>query len=861
VPVAHLLAELRGRYPVERVFTEPARLAPYESDALTAFSARPEAVVLADSREEVIDLVRLCHREGVPFVARGSGTSLSGGSLPVEGGIVIGLNRLNRVLRVDPVDRVAVVQPGVINANVTAAAAPHGLFYAPDPSSQSVCTIGGNIAFNSGGAHCLKHGMTSNHVLAIEAVLPDGELVRLGSGGVEPAGPDWLGLFVGSEGLFGVALEVTLRLLPVPEATRTVLAAYPSLEAAGDTVAATIAAGILPVAMEIMDALAIQAAESSVKPGYPETPALLIVELDGERDAVEADFQRLEAVIAASGATEVRATQDADERALIWKGRKSAFSAVGWLSPDYIVQDGCVPRTRLGEALATIEELSRRQGLRVANVFHAGDGNLHPLILFDGAEPGAVERAEALAGEILDLCVELGGSITGEHGVGIEKRAFLPHMFAPEDLAVMRRLREAIDPAELANRGKMLPTSGDDGHRPEASATPDGQAPPPGLPADGEPDSPADAPEVAALREAMRDAAEAGMRVLPRGAGTKAPLSEPPDGAVTLDLASLRGIVQHDPGELTLTALAGTPVRELEDRLSVHGQYLPFDPMLAAAGATLGGVVAAGTSGSGRYRHGGVRDFVIGVRFLDGTGELISGGGRVVKNAAGFDLPKLLVGSLGRLGVIVQVALKVLPVPVAWGTLRADTEDLPAALEAVARLSTAGLDLEAVDLEPPGRLWVRLGGPGPDLERRLTRVENVLGVEVEQLTGSTEAEPWAAARELTWAPDGASVAKIATTPRRVPELDAVLARAGATRRYAAGGHLCWVAWPEREPLAALDSELRRLGVTGIRLTGPPGAPLVGAMRGGEFAARARRGLDPDGAFAELPQPADTLVSV
>ncbi|HEX5893706.1 MAG TPA: FAD-binding protein, partial [Solirubrobacterales bacterium] len=338
--VGELLTSLRDRYPAERVLVEPSRLAPYESDALTAFRARPEAVVLADSREEVIELVSLCHREGVPFVARGSGTSLSGGSLPVEGGIVIGLNRLNRVLRVEPADRIAVVEPGAINAEVSAAAAPHGLFYAPDPSSQSVCTIGGNIAFNSGGAHCLKHGMTSNHVLAIEAVLPDGEVVRLGTGSAEPAGPDWLGVFVGSEGLFGIALEVTLRLLPLPEDTRTVLAAYPTLEAAGDAVAATIAAGILPVAMEIMDSLAIRAAESSVKPGYPDVPALLIVELDGERDLVEADFERLSAVIRDSGPTEVRSTADPDERAMIWKGRKSAFSAVGWLSPDYIVQDG-----------------------------------------------------------------------------------------------------------------------------------------------------------------------------------------------------------------------------------------------------------------------------------------------------------------------------------------------------------------------------------------------------------------------------------------------------------------------------------------------------------------------------------------
>jgi glycolate oxidase len=848
VAVGELLTSLRGSYPAERVLVEPSRLAPYESDALTAFSARPEAVVLADSREEVIELVSLCHREGVPFVARGSGTSLSGGSLPVEGGIVIGLNRLNRILRVEPADRIAVVEPGVINAKVSAAAAPHGLFYAPDPSSQSVCTIGGNIAFNSGGAHCLKHGMTSNHVLAIEAVLPDGEVVRLGTGSAEPAGPDWLGGFVGSEGLFGIALEITLRLLPLPEATRTVLAAYPNLEAAGDAVAATIAAGILPVAMEIMDSLAIQAAESSVKPGYPDVPALLIVELDGERDLVEADFERLSAVIRDSGPTEVRSTADPDERAMIWKGRKSAFSAVGWLSPDYIVQDGCVPRTRLGEALATIERLSAEHGLRVANVFHAGDGNLHPLILFDGREPGAVDRAHALAGEILDLCVQLGGSITGEHGIGMEKRAFLERMFGPSDLELMRRLRAAIDPAALANRGKMLPAA--NGDRSPSGGPSAGQRPGAG---DGDGNRAATElagdPRVEGLREALEAAHREGSRVLPRGGGTKPALSTPVNGVSSLELGDLRGIVRYDPEDLTLTALAGTPVGELAEALAGNGQHLPFDPPLVSAGATLGGVVASGTSGPGRHRHGGVRDFVVGARFLDGTGELIMGGGQVVKNAAGFDLPKLLVGSLGRLGVIVELSLKVLPAPPAWGTVRADAGELEAALEAAARLGAAGLDVEALDLEPPGRLWVRLGGPAEGLERRLARVEDSLGIAAERLLGDDEAEPWSVARELDWAPAGTQLAKLATSPGRVPELEASLAPAGAVRRYSAGCHLCWVAWPGDRPASALDSIARELALSGVWLTGSPDSPLLGVAAGGAFATRVRRGLDPSGVLA------------
>ncbi|MDE3134305.1 MAG: FAD-binding protein [Acidobacteriota bacterium] len=440
----------------ERLLTGPAELAAFGSDGLTAFNQRPLAVVMPESQDEVVSAVRACHAAGIPFVARGSGTSLSGGSVPVAGGIVIALNRMNRVLSVDPETRTAVVQPGVINLHVSAAAAKHGLQYAPDPSSQSVCSIGGNVAFNSGGAHCLKHGMTANHVLGMTVVLPDGELVELGCSHSGSVGPDWTGMFCGCEGLFGIAVEVTLRLIPIPEAVCTSLAAYESLEAAGNAVARIVREGLLPVAMEIMDALAMEAAEASVKPGYPECRALLIVELEGESEVVDSTRLLLDRLLDESGALHLRSTSDPDERALIWKGRKSAFSAVGWLSPDFIVQDGVVPRTRLGEALAEIDRMSAEAGIRVANVFHAGDGNLHPLILYDGREPGAADRAHELAGEILRLCISLGGSITGEHGVGLEKREYLPLMFSGDDLEMMHRIRRAIDPMQLANRGKML---------------------------------------------------------------------------------------------------------------------------------------------------------------------------------------------------------------------------------------------------------------------------------------------------------------------------------------------------------------------------------------------------------------------
>ncbi len=454
------LSRLSEIYPTDRMLTQPAQTLVYESDALTAFRSQPWAVVLPEEQDEVVETVRLCYEAEVPFVARGNGTSLSGGSLPVENGIVIALNRLDRIIELDPVQCYAVVEAGVINLHISQAADPFGLYYAPDPSSQSVCTIGGNIAFNSGGTHCLKYGMTSNHILGLKVVLPDGEVVECGGAGVDGIGPDLVGLFVGSEGLFGIALQATVRLLPKPEEFRTVLAAYEDLQSAGDAVAQVVASGLLPGAIEIMDELAIQAAEASVQAGYPQgAAAVLIIELDGEAEQVERDFVALRPLIEASGAVEVRVAANAQERMKIWKGRKGAFSAVGRLSPDYLVQDGVVPRGDLGRALAEIGRLSAEYGLRIANVFHAGDGNLHPLILYNGNHAGELKMAEELAGKIVQLCVDLGGTITGEHGVGMEKRTYMPAMFSEIDLETMHAIHRQIDPKEIANRGKMFPDS------------------------------------------------------------------------------------------------------------------------------------------------------------------------------------------------------------------------------------------------------------------------------------------------------------------------------------------------------------------------------------------------------------------
>ena len=452
------LDRLRAIFPPSRMLTGAPQLSAYESDALTAFHSRPAAIVIPETQEEVIAAVRTCHGAGMPFVARGSGTSLSGGSLPVAGGIVIALNRLNRILCLHARERIAVVEPGVINTQVTLAAEQHGLHYAPDPSSQTICTIGGNVAFNSGGAHCLKYGMTSNHVLGIKAVLATGEVVEFGGSSREQIGADFTGLFTGNEGLFGIALEITLQLLPRAECFHTVLAGYRTLEEAGNAVSAVVASGLLPGAIEIMDTLAIQAAEAAVHANYPrDCEAVLIVELEGPREKVAAECVHLGTLLAASRPVETRVARDSTERLAIWKGRKSAFSAVGRLSPDFIVQDGVVPRQRLGEALRRIGEMGTAAGLRVANVFHAGDGNLHPLILYDGREHGQLARAEKLAGRILKMCVEMGGSLTGEHGIGMEKRDYLPDMFSAAEIDFMRRLHSAFDPLGISNPGKMFP--------------------------------------------------------------------------------------------------------------------------------------------------------------------------------------------------------------------------------------------------------------------------------------------------------------------------------------------------------------------------------------------------------------------
>lgn len=456
---SEIIAALRAIVPSEAVVDNPRGMRPFETDGLTAYRQLPLVVVLPETTDQVSRILKYAHDTGVRVVPRGAGTSLSGGALPLADGILLGLSRFNRILDIDYGNRCAVVQPGVTNLGITQAVQHRGLYYAPDPSSQIACTIGGNVAENSGGVHCLKYGLTTNNILGVELVLMTGEVIRLGGKHVDAGGLDLLSVITGSEGLLGVVTEVTVRLLPKAETARALLLGFASAEAAGACVAAVISAGIIPGGMEMMDRPAIHAAEDFVHAGYPlDVEALLIVELDGPAAEVDELIARVMEIAGEQGCVTSRASQSEAERLLFWAGRKAAFPAVGRISPDYLCMDGTIPRRTLPQVLARMAELSEKHRLRVANVFHAGDGNLHPLILYDANKDDELERAEAFGADILRLCVEVGGVLTGEHGVGIEKRDLMPEMFSATDMAQQTNLKCAFDAQGLLNPGKVFPT-------------------------------------------------------------------------------------------------------------------------------------------------------------------------------------------------------------------------------------------------------------------------------------------------------------------------------------------------------------------------------------------------------------------
>jgi glycolate oxidase len=456
---AEIAAALRAIMPGDGVIDAEEERRAYECDGLSAYRQLPMLVVLPETTDQVAQILKYCHGQGIKVVPRGAGTSLSGGALPLADGVLLGLGKFKEILEIDYANRVAVVQPGVTNLAITQAVEAQGFYYAPDPSSQIACSIGGNIAENSGGVHCLKYGLTTNNVLGIEFVTIEGEVLRLGGKHLDAPGFDLLGVITGSEGLLGVVTEVTVRILKSPESARALLLGFDTSEAAGDCVGAIIAAGIIPGGMEMMDGAAIEASENFAHAGYPlDVGALLIVELDGPHVEVDYLTETVERIAKETGATYLRASTSEEERLRFWAGRKAAFPAVGQVSPDYYCMDGTIPRGRLPEVLKRISELSEHYGLRVANVFHAGDGNLHPLILYDANVPGELEKTEEFGAEILKLCVEVGGVLTGEHGVGVEKRDLMGTMFTEDDLAQQQRVKCAFDADGLLNPGKMFPT-------------------------------------------------------------------------------------------------------------------------------------------------------------------------------------------------------------------------------------------------------------------------------------------------------------------------------------------------------------------------------------------------------------------
>ncbi len=710
-----LTKQLRVIVGDEAVRSEPDELLVYECDGLPQHKYLPRAIVFPDSTEQVSAVLALLAREKVPFTPRGAGTGLSGGALAMNQGVVIELARMRRILEIDAVNRLAVVQPGVVNLHVSRAVAHLGLHYVPDPSSQPTCTIGGNIAENAGGIHCLKYGTTTDHVLGLKVVLAGGEVVELGGSGREIDGYDLLGLFIGSEGTFGIATEATLRLTPLPPAVRTLLAEFAEVNDASHAVSAIIAGGLIPAALEMMDREIIRAIEASVFAAGlpPDAGAALLIELDGIEAGLDEEAERVKAICMEHGARACRSARDENERKKLWAARKGAFGAIGRISPDSMIQDAVVPRSRLPEVLDAAYRIAARYQLRIANVFHAGDGNLHPLICFDSRFPEEVQRVKDAGRELMETCVRAGGSITGEHGVGLDKRELLPLIFSEKDMETMLRVRAAFDPTGLMNPGKIIPLLRGCGEGRAAvnsqvptpkSNGPTSNAQRPTSNAFSEPEASTNGATIArrfslngAHQQLVRLFGEENISMSPRLAVSPSLIVAPgsieevcevmklahaegwtvmPAGAMSWSGASrgrassniivstrrLNHIIEHQPADLVAITEAGVTLKDFNAHLALNRQWLPVDPPDDGT-ATIGGVVATGSGGAQQMGYGPPRRHVIGMKVVMADGSLVKAGSRVVKNVAGYDLCKLFTGSYGTLGVIVEVNFKLRPLP------------------------------------------------------------------------------------------------------------------------------------------------------------------------------------------------------
>ncbi|MBI4831605.1 MAG: FAD-binding protein [Candidatus Lindowbacteria bacterium] len=687
--IKHLKRTLRRIVGPQSFLDDPASLAVYAYDS-SLQTARPDFVLLPETTQQVAEAVRLLHSEGIPYVARGAGTNLSGGSIPLSGGAVIALTRMKRILAIEPENFCARVEPGLTNLELQEALRKHGYFFAPDPASQRVSTIGGNVAENSGGPHCLKYGVTTNHILGLNIVAPNGEVVELGGKTLDSPGPDLLGLFVGSEGTLGIATEITCRILRLPEATRTMLAVYQSPEDASQTVSDIIAAGILPATLEMMDNLVIRAVEAALHAGYPtDAAAVLIIEIDGVLEGLDDVARDIEDICRRNHVREMRTARDEQERERLWAGRRGAFGAVARLFPNYSVSDGTVPRAKLPEVLRRVSEIGRKYDLEIGNVFHAGDGNLHPLVFFDSRDRNQVDRVHRAAREILEVCVGAGGTISGEHGVGAEKIHAMPLVFGPAAIELMHRIKDAIDPSNLCNPRKILPeippspfcergetTSVFREKREQSFLAGNSSAPPlsQGCPAlqaahpisppfakwgrgdltdshsginrqlSGAPCiptlRPAGSAELAAIVQPLKEKKKAFLVVGERTLVPYLPLQGAPNAFI--EMTGMNSIIEHDAANLTVTAQGGVSLGELQKELLVAGQFLPLD---APANSTLGGIVASALPGPRRHVYGPVRDVVLGLSFVSADGRIIKAGGKTMKNVAGYDFGKLLIGA------------------------------------------------------------------------------------------------------------------------------------------------------------------------------------------------------------------------
>ena len=689
----------------------------YSYDASTVVGA-PDAIVFPASTAETAAVVRATAAAGVPVIPRGFGTNLSGGSVAPRGGVVVCFVRMNRVLAIQPERQCAVVQPGLTNLELQNALAPLGFFYAPDPASQKVATMGGNVGENSGGPHCVKYGVTVNHILGMEVVLAGGEVLRIGGPALDPPGYDLRGPLVGSEGTFGLVTEITVRILPRPESVAMLLAIYDDVADAARSVSGIIAAGIVPATLEMMDAAVMRAVEESIPCGYPmDAAAVLIIEVEGLAAGLGPQAESIERICMENRCRTVRRARDAAERDRLWAGRRGAFGAIARIAPNFFVADCTVPRTLLPEALARVADIARRHRLKQANVFHAGDGNLHPLLFFDSRDPDEVRRVHEAGHEVILACVGLGGTITGEHGVGIEKLEPMRLIFSEDDLAFQRAVRSAFDPRDVINPGKVIPPPASPslspwergGVRDALSAAdaqervPESDAPHPDPLPKGEGTlTPVDEAEAC---EMVRTAITEQVALLPIGGGRRADFGNlSPRELTALRSEKLSAVIEYDPGTQVITVGAGMKLAALQEVLAAHNQWLPLRPPLADA-CTVGGIVALGACGPERLRYGAPRDLLLGLRFVSGAGKRIAAGGKVVKNVAGYDVTRLMAGSAGTLGFLAALTFRVVLRPEACRAVcaRGSLDACAAAASEILRSSLEPVFVTAMPEDAAGR--------------------------------------------------------------------------------------------------------------------------------------------------------------